>query len=164
MAKKNRGFRSFMVLALSIAVILAVYMLSGQAISFPWEESGSSAADKQTDQTQGQAKDQTQGQEKDQTQGVTQDQAQEKSGETEQQPEPTLLEGAGRYEGQADSNFIEVTLVDDSGTESQRVFQLNDALKETFDGLKLQTGDSVRFTYEEREGQNPLLHSLKKSE
>ncbi len=76
--------------------------------------------------------------------------------------ENTVLTGLGRYEGQADSNFIEITVTDDQGNASPRVFQLNETLRERFNTLGLETGDAITFTYEEREGQNPLLHTLEK--
>ena len=79
-------------------------------------------------------------------------------------PEPDYLEsdlkeGLGKYSGQADSNFIEIELDDKTSS----VFQLSAELKEKFEELNLEIGDSIRFKYKERQDQNPEIIEITKS-
>lgn len=170
MHKENKSVNIVLTVALSIALILMVYMLMVQVSGFrndgndapkrlvednvtPRQTDGAS----QTRQADAISKDpQADGAASGNKVSTEKDAVSTDSGKN------TELAGSGRYEGQADSNFIEITIADGQGNAAFRAFQLNDALKERFDDLGLEIGDIIIFTYEEREGQNPLLTSLEK--
>lgn len=68
-----------------------------------------------------------------------------------------LKTDSGRYSGQADSNFIEIKISGVPDEKSAKVFMLSDELKESFNGLKLKSGDNIRFDYYVNEnGQNVI--------
>jgi uncharacterized alpha/beta hydrolase family protein len=70
--------------------------------------------------------------------------------------EDELLTASGTFNGRIDNNFIEIELKD--GT--VRSFQLSEDLRTSFDDYGFDIGDSLRFSYREREGQNPLIERI----
>ena len=63
--------------------------------------------------------------------------------------------GTGRYNGQIDSNSIEIKL---SGVPAPQAFRFSDPIRENFDTLKLNAGDTVKVNYLVNEhGQNIIL-------
>ena len=70
--------------------------------------------------------------------------------------EDELLTASGTFNGRIDNNFIEIELKD--GT--VRSFQLSEDLRKSFDDYGFDIGDSLRFSYREREGQNPLIERI----
>ena len=53
----------------------------------------------------------------------------------------------GEYQGQADSNFVEVKLKNNEGEESYKVFMLSETIKDSFDQLGLNEKDWITITY-----------------
>jgi hypothetical protein len=168
MYKESKGINIVLTLALAITLILTGYLLVVQVFGNgdDTEETAQRLIDVQPNQADetlqaSQADDAAKASQADEVAPVSVTSV-EKDAVITESGQNTVLTGSGRYEGQADSNFIEITVTDDKGNASPRVFQLNEALKERFDSLGLETGDAINFTYEEREGQNPLLHTLEK--
>lgn len=63
--------------------------------------------------------------------------------------------GTGRYNGQIDSNSIEIKL---SGTPEPQAFRFNEPIRAKFDTYKLNVGDTVKVNYLVNEyGQNIIL-------
>ncbi len=54
---------------------------------------------------------------------------------------------SGRYVGQIDSNFIEISISGVPEEIAPRVFRLEEKIKETFETLELKTGDEIIFKY-----------------
>jgi hypothetical protein len=71
---------------------------------------------------------------------------------------------SGVFEGQADSNFIEVTVESSSGgLEGIMVFMLDDGVKEEFDKIGLDTGDKISFEYKTNEHSQYIIVKLEKA-
>lgn len=102
-----------------------------------------------------------------QNQTQSEDQTQNGQDTTIQNPEDaetnTSQTGTGVYQGQIDSNSVEIEV--NKGTEKvPTAFQLSEELKRELAETDLGTGDKVTFTYEtSREGQ-PLLTEIAKQE
>lgn len=82
--------------------------------------------------------------------------------EQEQQKEAGTKQDSGSYQGQIDSNSIEIKISGVPENIAYRAFQLSEAVKEGFDKLDLQPGDQVRFTYTEEEGKQPIISEINK--
>lgn len=71
---------------------------------------------------------------------------------------------SGIFEGQADSNFIEVTVESSSGgLEGIMVFMLDDEVKKEFYKIGLETGDKISFEYKTNEYNQYIIVKLKKA-
>lgn len=83
-------------------------------------------------------------------------------GFTINQPEASIIEETGTYIGRIDLNSIEIKIsgVPENSPDAFRAFQLSDTAKEQIETI--QDGDAVNFEYEVREGQQDLVHSIKK--
>ncbi len=70
-------------------------------------------------------------------------------------PKGEIKFDSGRYNGQIDSNSIEIKLSGvPEGIEPQ-AFRLSESIKETFDTYQFKTGDTLKFSYSVNEhGQN----------
>jgi hypothetical protein len=58
---------------------------------------------------------------------------------------------SGRYQGRADSNFIEIMISGVPGDAAYRVFMLSDKLKEDFDIIGLEKDQVIKFNYYQNE-------------
>lgn len=66
----------------------------------------------------------------------------------EQKPSQTETKtDTGRYNGQIDSNSIEVKLSGVPEEMDPQVYRLSETLKEKFDTYKLNTGETIKFKY-----------------
>jgi hypothetical protein len=68
----------------------------------------------------------------------------------------------GTFTGQVDSNFIEIKLSGVPEPMSFKVFMLNDELKESFAQLKINEGDTVKFTYTVNDKQQSVISKIEK--
>jgi hypothetical protein len=68
----------------------------------------------------------------------------------------------GLFTGQIDSNSIEIKLDSLPEESAFRAFAFSAAAKKQFEQLKLNPGEEVVITYQEREGQQPLIESIKR--
>jgi len=75
---------------------------------------------------------------------------------------PAVKQDTGIYQGQADSNSIEIKISGVPEELSYKTFQLSDDLKEIFEDLGLEMNDQVRFTYTEEEGLRPVITEISK--
>ncbi|MDD3864637.1 MAG: hypothetical protein QM215_04920 [Bacillota bacterium] len=57
------------------------------------------------------------------------------------------LTDSGVYQGQADSNFIEIAISGVPEENAAKVFMLSADLKESFEELGLEGGETIRFEY-----------------
>lgn len=124
------------------------------AVLFIMSFSGCSqyAADKPAGTDEASTSDKTPGNQDLQTPGTAAELPTAKPGGT-----AALKTDSGRYSGQADSNFIEIKISGVPDEKSAKVFMLSDELKESFNGLKLKSGDNIRFDYYVNEnGQNVI--------
>lgn len=69
---------------------------------------------------------------------------------------------SGRYQGQADNNFIEIKISGVPDEKATKVFMLSEKVKEKFSELKLKTGDEVKFQYYENEHAQPVIVDITK--
>ena len=76
--------------------------------------------------------------------------------------EDNEIKQEGVYVGQADSNFIEVKIIDEKGNENFRVFGMVDSIKKKFSELKLEEGNLISFNYMEQEVGNPIIVNITK--
>lgn len=77
--------------------------------------------------------------------------------------ENKVKRGIGIYQGQIDSNSIEIEVQE--GTEKiPTAFQLSGEIKENFAEYDLDTGDSVSFSYETPQAGQPILTEITKQE
>jgi len=76
--------------------------------------------------------------------------------------EGDLMIDIGRYQGQADSNFIEVALSGVQDPTIFKVFKLSEALKESFSKLELVEGDMLKIIYVEGENSKDVIIDLEK--
>lgn len=66
----------------------------------------------------------------------------------------------GVYQGQADNNFIEIKIDGQSEDTAYMVFMLTGTIKDNFEDLGLNTGDSVQLTYYKNEAGQLVLTQL----
>ncbi len=69
---------------------------------------------------------------------------------------------SGSFQGQADSNFIEIKI---SGVPDEigiKTFMLSDEIKEKFGQLALQLDEEIRFNYYENENQQLVIVEIEK--
>ena len=71
-----------------------------------------------------------------------------------------LMTGLYEYNGQIDSNSIEVKTVND--TQEYRVFRFSEDFKDTFDGYSLENGNFIFVEYEIDATGAKIIHSLRK--
>ena len=76
--------------------------------------------------------------------------------------EGDLMIDIGRYQGQADSNFIEVALSGVQDPTVSKMFMLSEVLKDNFSKLDLSAGDMISISYLEDEIQRNVVVDLKK--
>ena len=69
---------------------------------------------------------------------------------------------SGRYVGQADNNFIEVQISGVPDTKDFKVFMLSKELKKTFEALKLETGENIKFQYYVNDNNQNVIVSIEK--
>ena len=73
--------------------------------------------------------------------------------------DPDTLTDIGVYVGQADGNFIEITIDGLPEETAAKTFMLTPEVKEVFNALHLETGDNIRVSYLPNEyGQNLLTN------
>lgn len=58
-----------------------------------------------------------------------------------------MLTDSGTYQGQVDSNFIEIAISGVPEENGAKVFMLSDVLKDRFEDLGLDGGEAIRFQY-----------------
>ncbi|MGI6533174.1 MAG: hypothetical protein ACOX23_00955 [Peptococcia bacterium] len=71
--------------------------------------------------------------------------------------------GSGIYQGQIDSNSVEIE-INENGNKVPRAFQLSDELKAKLAESNLNTGDNITFTYEVPDVGQPILKEIKKEQ
>lgn len=72
--------------------------------------------------------------------------------------ETNVKTDSGRYNGQIDSNSIEIKISGVPGGMEPQAFRLSELIKEKFNTYKLNVGDAIRFNYIVNEhGQNIIL-------
>ena len=69
---------------------------------------------------------------------------------------------SGRYQGQADSNFIEIKISGVPDEKATKVFMLSDDLKEKFDQLKLKKNDEIKFSYFQNKNEQLVIVEIVK--
>lgn len=70
--------------------------------------------------------------------------------------------GSGRFQGQIDSNSIEIKVSGVPDNIAPRAFQLAEPLKENFEKYGLKKDDQVLFTYTEKTGEQPVITEINK--
>lgn len=70
----------------------------------------------------------------------------------------------GRYQGQADSNFIEIKISGVPDELAAKVFMLSEEVKGSFEDLQLQKDDDVKFEYFENENEQLVIIQINKME
>lgn len=73
-----------------------------------------------------------------------------------------IIEATGVYNGQADSNYIEITVDGQPEETATMVFMLTGDIKAGFEGMELQTDDTVQFAYRKNEFRQLVLSKLRK--
>jgi uncharacterized protein YxeA len=61
--------------------------------------------------------------------------------------ERDLKVDTGDYQGQIDSNIIEITISGVPEEKATRAFMLSDELKDEFENIQLSTGETIKFRY-----------------
>lgn len=61
--------------------------------------------------------------------------------------ERDLKVDTGAYQGQIDSNIIEITISGVPEEKATRTFMLSDELKDEFENIQLSTGETIKFRY-----------------
>lgn len=82
--------------------------------------------------------------------------------DNDQNPNASKITATGEYVGQADSNFIEISVNEVAGETTDRVFMLSENVKENFDSFNLKTGDKVQFVYEPNEYGQLVIFTISK--
>jgi len=77
---------------------------------------------------------------------------------------PHALEATGIYQGQADSNFIEIKIYGQPEETAYMVFMLTGDIKSRFEKMDLKTGDAVQLIYYKNESGQLVLTNLVKGE
>ena len=67
--------------------------------------------------------------------------------ESEKELERDLKVDTGDYQGQIDSNIIEITISGIPEEKATRAFMLSDELKDEFENIQLSIGESIKFRY-----------------
>lgn len=67
---------------------------------------------------------------------------------------------SGAYQGQIDSNSIEIKISGVPDNLAYKAFRLSETLKENFASYGLKKDDQVRFTYTEIPGEQPLITEI----
>ncbi len=78
------------------------------------------------------------------------------------QSEPETVRAEGIYQGQADNNFIEIKIAVEPEETAYKVFMLTGEIKDGFEALGLDTGDTVSLSYYENEVGQLVLTELSK--
>ncbi len=68
----------------------------------------------------------------------------------------------GRYQGQADSNFIEIKISGVPDAVAAKVFMLSEEIKGEFDQLELKKDDEIRFSYFKDQNEQLVIVEIKK--
>jgi hypothetical protein len=82
--------------------------------------------------------------------------------EIDDEGQPEIKTDTGTYQGQIDSNFIEINISGIPEEKAARSFMLLDELKDTFGDLELMTGDAVRFWYVVNENEQNVILIVEK--
>ena len=82
--------------------------------------------------------------------------------ETPQEPESQseMLTDSGTYQGQADSNFIEIAISGVPEENAAKVFMLSPDLKESFEELGLEGGEVILFQYYINENEQNVIMEI----
>ncbi len=81
---------------------------------------------------------------------------------TTSEPIVALQTDSGSYVGQADSNFIEITISGVPIEKASKVFMLSPEIKENFDSYALETDDQIQFDYSENEDGQFIIYGIRK--
>ncbi|MEI6100211.1 MAG: hypothetical protein WCP73_00100 [Eubacteriales bacterium] len=91
---------------------------------------------------------------------------QSSSASAESTPVPSAsqksIDATGVYQGQADSNFIEIKIAGQPEDHAYMVFMLTGELKNNFDSFSLKTGDRVQISYYKNKDGQLVLTNLSK--
>lgn len=74
---------------------------------------------------------------------------------------PPLQTDTGKYQGQIDSNFIEIEISGVPKENAAKVFMLSDELKEKFYRVEPSTNDVIKFEYYTNENNQNVIVELK---
>lgn len=77
------------------------------------------------------------------------------SGSPGSDPQPKT--DSGHYQGQIDSNSIEIKIGGVPDNMAYRAFQLSEPLKENFESYGFKANEEVLFKYTENEGERPVI-------
>ena len=69
---------------------------------------------------------------------------------------------SGRYQGQADSNFIEIKISGVPDEKATRVFMLSEEVKEVFEQLQLKESDEIKFNYFQNKHEQLIIVKIEK--
>lgn len=82
--------------------------------------------------------------------------------ESKSEPEGTFKTDTGTYQGQIDSNFIEIAISGVSKENAIKVFMLSDDIKKEFDGMELSVGEDIKFQYFVNESEQNVIVKIEK--
>ena len=82
--------------------------------------------------------------------------------ESKNEPEGIFKTDTGVYQGQIDSNFIEIALSGIPKEKATRVFMLSDDTKKEFDGMELSIGEVIKFQYFNNESEQNVIVKIEK--
>lgn len=69
---------------------------------------------------------------------------------------------SGRYQGQADSNFIEIKISGVPDDKATKVFMLSEELKAKFEQLKLKKDENIKFEYFQNKNEQMVITEIEK--
>lgn len=69
----------------------------------------------------------------------------------------------GAYTGQIDNNSIEINISGLADEDAYRAFALSEEVKVTFRKMEINPNEIVKISYEEREGQQPLILKIERT-
>lgn len=78
------------------------------------------------------------------------------------EPDDTNKTDTGAFQGQIDSNFIEIAISGVPKEKAIKVFMLSDDIKKEFDGMELSIGDVIKFQYYSNENEQNVIVKIEK--
>ena len=82
--------------------------------------------------------------------------------ESKNEPEGIFKTDTGVYQGQIDSNFIEIAISGVPKEKAIKVFMLSDDIKKEFDGMELSVGEDIKFQYFVNESEQNVIVKIEK--
>lgn len=82
--------------------------------------------------------------------------------QSDDKSQPEIKIDTGTYQGQIDSNFIEIAISGVPEENATRVFMLFNELKEKFDEMQLSTGECIKFQYFINEAEQNVIRKIQR--